>query len=101
MNKPLHDAIHGLAAALTRAAQSGNWQAVTELDAQVNRFLRACRPVPAELRPALDRLKEAYTHALELARTEAGRLSARIGNLSNNREGLRAYEQSRGVHDLL
>jgi len=97
MNKPLHEAIHRLAEELAGAAKTGDWQAVSHLDAQVNRFLRSCQPAPAELRPALTQLQEAHRQALNLARSEAARLSEKIGSLSNNREGLRAYEQSGGL----
>lgn len=96
----LYKAIHRLAESLAEEARAGNWRAVHDLDAKVRRLLGS-GPVPPALRPALDGLKEAHTMALELARTEAGRLQERIETLGRNREGLRAYEQSRSLHDFL
>lgn len=101
MNRPLQKAVYRLADTLADAARAGDWQAVRELDAQVNRFLGSRQTMPAELRPALAQLKQAHALALDLARAEASRLSDRIGHLRDNREGLRAYEQSRGMNDFL
>jgi hypothetical protein len=89
-----------LTSKLTRAAATGNWARVVELDLRVASVLRSApvRRTPEEA-AALASLRAAHTAALELCRKEAARFRAVLRDLTDRREGLLAYslEAERGA----